>query len=48
MNDCKCNICHYICGYIVVLSNMALFGTALWWFTRDNLIARLGVLAGYW
>lgn len=30
---------------ILVLANMALFGTAVWWFTRDNLTARLGILA---
>lgn len=30
---------------ILVLANMALFGTAVWWFTRDNLLLRLGVLA---
>lgn len=30
---------------ILVLADMALFGTAVWWFTRDNLLWRLGVLA---
>lgn len=30
---------------ILVLSNMALFGSLVWWFTRDNLLARLGILA---
>lgn len=30
---------------ILVLANMALFGTAVWWTTRDNLLARLAILA---
>lgn len=30
---------------ILVLANMALFGTAVWWFTRDRLLLRLGILA---
>ena len=29
---------------IVVLANMAVFGTVAWWATRDNLLLRLGVL----
>jgi predicted acyltransferase len=29
---------------IVVLANMAVFGSLLWWLTRDNLLLRLGVL----
>jgi predicted acyltransferase len=29
---------------IVVLANMAVFGSLLWWLTRTNLLARLGVL----
>ncbi len=30
---------------IVVLANVAVFGTLLWWLTRANLLLRLGVLA---
>ncbi len=30
---------------ILVLANMALFGSLVWWFTRDNLLARLAILA---
>lgn len=29
---------------ILVLANMALFGTLLWWFTRNNPLLRIGVL----
>lgn len=29
---------------IIVLANMALFGTLIWWFTRNNQIARLAIL----
>ena len=30
---------------ILVLANMALFGSLVWLYTRNNLLARLGVLA---
>lgn len=29
---------------ILVLANMALFGTLLWWFTRNNPLLRIGIL----
>ncbi len=29
---------------IIVLANMALFGTLAWWFTRNNMVLRLGIL----
>jgi predicted acyltransferase len=29
---------------IIVLANMALFGTITWWFTRNNMVLRLGIL----
>ena len=29
---------------IIVLANMALFGTLIWWFTRNNSIIRIGIL----
>lgn len=29
---------------ILVLANMALFGTLIWWFTRNNRLLRLGIL----
>jgi hypothetical protein len=29
---------------IIVLANMALFGTLAWWFTRNNIVLRLGIL----
>jgi predicted acyltransferase len=29
---------------IIVLANMAFFGTLAWWFTRDHLLLRLGLL----
>lgn len=29
---------------IIVLANMALFGTVAWWFTRNNILLRLGIL----
>ncbi|MEX6686499.1 DUF5009 domain-containing protein [Danxiaibacter flavus] len=29
---------------IIVLANMALFGTIVWWLTRNNLLLRLGIL----
>lgn len=29
---------------IIVLANMALFGTLIWWFTRNNQLARIAVL----
>lgn len=31
---------------ILVLSTMALFGGAVWWASRDNILLRLGILAG--
>jgi len=35
----------YRCDIIIlVLANMALFGSVLWWFTKDKLLARLSVL----
>ncbi len=30
---------------IIVLANMALFGTLAWWFTRNNIVLRLGILS---
>lgn len=29
---------------IIVLANMALFGTLAWWFTRNNMLLRIGIL----
>ncbi len=29
---------------IIVLANIALFGTLAWWFTRNNIVLRLGIL----
>ena len=29
---------------IIVLANMALFGTLIWWVTRNNILLRLGIL----
>ncbi len=29
---------------IIVLANMAFFGTIIWWFTKDNMFLRLGIL----
>lgn len=29
---------------IIVLANMAFFGTIIWWFTKDNLFLRIGIL----
>jgi len=29
---------------IIVLANMALFGTIIWWITRNNLLLRIGIL----
>ncbi len=29
---------------IIVLANMALFGTLVWWFTRNNAVLRVGIL----
>lgn len=29
---------------IIVLANMAFFGTIIWWFTRNNILLRLGIL----
>lgn len=30
---------------ILILANMALFGSAIWWFTRDSIMLRMGVIA---
>jgi len=29
---------------IIVLANMAFFGTIIWWFTRNNMLLRIGIL----
>ncbi|MBO5216439.1 MAG: DUF5009 domain-containing protein [Alistipes sp.] len=32
---------------ILILANMALFGTLIWWFTRNNPIARIVIIAAF-